>query len=128
MKYKYKYKLHNDTNIRIQKCQHCNTSQEINFSEFCGFLEFQPLLKSIIVIQHSADPVNRERGTYHILACWRRTRTKSLSHRSRPRARPVLKIRPAGTLFTILYVPRETRLGSLRSPRLVRQVNLPRDV
>ena len=50
---------------------------------------------------------------YDILACWRRTRTKSLSHRSRPRAQPqpVLNIRHTGTLFTILYVSREVTLS-----------------
>ena len=57
----------------------------------------------------------------------------------------IRKIRPKGTLVTILYVPREaiypkggyisqgrltwrTRRGERSDPSLVRQVNLPRDI
>ena len=59
-------------------------------------------------IQHSADPVNREKGNITHIGLLEADEDKIQVAQVSPK---VLKI-----------------LGSLRSPRLVRQVNLPRDV
>ena len=70
-------------------------------------------------IQHSADPVNREKGNITHIGLLEADEDK------------IRKIRPKGTHVRMLYVPREVDLtedeGAQR-PESVRQVNLPRDV